>query len=172
MIEEIWKDVPEFKGIYQASNIGRIKSLGREIVRQGKLIWLKEKIMKQHISVDGRYKCSFNNQNCLVHRIIALTWIPNLYNLPDINHKDGNPLNNYYENLEWITKIDNNIHAHKMGLIDLKGEKSPLHILTEEEVKEIRNSKGVYKYRELADMYGVCISNISQIINRNRWKHI
>lgn len=55
-----------------------------------------------------------------VHKIVATTFIPNILNLPQVNHKDGNKLNNNVENLEWCTDIENKHHAINNGLVDLK----------------------------------------------------
>lgn len=73
-------------------------------------------IMVGAIDRNGYRHCILNKHNCNVHRIIAETFIPNPDNLPCVNHKDGNKLNNSVENLEWCTHSENTIHSFKKGL--------------------------------------------------------
>ena len=93
-MEEIWKDKKDYEGLYQVSNCGRVKSIkfGKEI------------IMKQHIR--GRYYYVGLSKNGIVkkysvHRLVAEAFIDNPDNLPQVNHKDENKLNNVVTNLEW-----------------------------------------------------------------------
>lgn len=109
MKEEIWKDIPEYEGLYQVSNLGRIKSLPR---KNNKRIINKEIIkvftklpngyLKVGLSKNGKTKYYF------VHRLVAEVFIPNLENKPCVNHKDCNRKNNDVSNLEWVTHKENN----------------------------------------------------------------
>jgi hypothetical protein len=97
---EIWKDIPEYEGLYQVSNFGNVKSLNYK--RSG-----KEKILKPQPNNKGylRIGLSKNGNSTLffVHRLVASVFLKNDNNLPIINHKDENPLNNHVDNLEWCT---------------------------------------------------------------------
>lgn len=123
LMEEVWKDIPEFEGLYQASNLGRIKSVKRiakKEYRNNRIV--KEKIMEGTKNKDGYLKIHISNKErninkCVfVHRLVAKAFIPNPNNLPQINHKDGNKLNNCISNLEWCTNLYNQQHAWKNGL--------------------------------------------------------
>lgn len=123
MKKEIWKDIPELEGLYQASNLGRIKSVKRiakKEYRNNRIV--KEKIMNGSKNEDGYLKVHITNKEkninkvLFIHRLIAKTFISNPNNLPQINHKDGNKLNNCITNLEWCTNLYNQQHAWKNGL--------------------------------------------------------
>lgn len=96
---EIWKDIKGYEGLYQVSNLGRIKSLGNLQNRKEKL--LKVNIYNGYCIV-YLYKNN-KKKSYLCHRLVAEAFIPNPDNLPQVNHKDENKLNNRVDNLEWCT---------------------------------------------------------------------
>lgn len=112
-------------------------------------------------------------KNVKLHRLIALTFIPNPKNKFTVNHKDSDRLNNKAENLEWMTQTENIRHAIKKGTYNMVGENHPGAKLTSVKVLQIRElaSKGIKK-RVLAEIYGVTCENINAIIKRRAWKHI
>lgn len=112
---EVWKDIPEYEGLYQISNLGRVKSLKREVFRKNHFMQLQETFINSHENntgylAVGLYKNS-KGKRFLIHRLIAINFIPNPNNLLIINHIDGNPLNNKISNLEWATQRENCCHA-------------------------------------------------------------
>lgn len=100
---EIWKDVKDYEGLYQVSNLGRVKSLGNDKTRKEKILKLKN--VRGYLLIklckDGKQKFF------AVHRLVAQHFIPNSLNLPEINHKDENKENNCLENLEWCDRTYN-----------------------------------------------------------------
>jgi hypothetical protein len=113
-VEEVWKDVPNFEGLYQVSNFGQVKSLARVLtLRDGRPQTKPERILKQATSRKG-YKtvklCNIGEEHTFqVHRLVAEAFIPNPDNLPQVNHKDEIKYHNFSSNLEWCTN-DYNIN--------------------------------------------------------------
>ncbi len=120
MIE--WKSVPGYEEEYQISNTGLIKSLARVVKSNSTNHWYtkSEKLLKPEIMNSGYYRVQLLKNGIinrfLVHRLVAKVFIPNPLDKPEVNHKDGNKLNNHVENLEWVTISENKKHALATGL--------------------------------------------------------
>lgn len=140
-MQEEWRTIEKFPN-YMISNIGRIKSLNYH--RTG-----KEQILKQNINGRGYYYVNISSNgkynNLLIHREVAKAFLKNGdINKTDINHKDGNKLNNYYENLEWCTLEYNVQDAWKTGLMGIpKGKENKMF---GRYGKNANKSKPVYQY--------------------------
>lgn len=104
---EVWKDIIGFEGKYQISNLGNVKSLFK-IPHLLKLNKYRRGNPYRYVNLsnNGKIKC------VKVHRLVAQAFIPNLYNKPYINHIDGDVGNNNVNNLEWVTPLENNLHAY------------------------------------------------------------
>lgn len=116
-MQEIWKDIQGWEGIYQVSNLGKIKSLKRQTKNQfGKedAIRKLDKTKNGYLLVMLRDGCK--NKNVAVHRLVAQAFLANPHNYPVINHIDGVKTNNVLENLEWCTYSYNSKHNYKIGL--------------------------------------------------------
>lgn len=184
MEQEIWKDIPGYEGIYQASTLGNIRSVDR-IMKKGNRwgsynnIRCEGKILNQRVTGTLKYKtCLFSvfkkRKNCLVHRLIAKTFLPNPHNLPVVNHKDGDKMNNKVSNLEWLTRNGNIKHAINLGLFDVSGEKNYSAKLTAHDVSEIRSKYVPHKYtsQKLANEFKVSVTSITNIIRGKTWTNI
>lgn len=135
---EIWRDIKNVDGFYQVSNLGRIKTLDCFIVeKNGKIKRKGQKILKQSFTSTGYLMVNLRGKYFKVHRLVALAFLPNPENKPQINHIDGNPLNNRLENLEWATPKENIEHAINTGLIirpkDLLNESDVVSAYTKKE---------------------------------------
>lgn len=107
-MQEVWKDVKGYEGLYQVSSLGRVKSF-RQWARAHKP---QEYILKPSLINSGYHVVTLyrgaKREKFQVHRLVAITFIPNSDNLPCVNHKDENKLNNAANNLEWCTYTYNN----------------------------------------------------------------
>lgn len=153
-MQEIWKDVQGYEGLYQVSSLGRVKSCSRlvhiENDTQRKYQRLHERILKPG---GGKYEqvilCRNGKTEAkLIHRLVAQAFIPNLDNLPCINHKDENPSNNCVDNLEWCSYKYNNEYNSRIDKCRDKisrtlKRKQYHHKMTPEQIEHIR--EGAYK---------------------------
>ncbi len=110
---------------YEVSNTGLVRSTDRWIIRSdtGKLVFYRGRILKTQVDKCGyeRVRISINGfkTTLKIHRIVAIAFIKNPNNLPQVNHKDGNKINNYANNLEWVDNSENQTHAISIGLREI-----------------------------------------------------
>lgn len=121
MFQEVWKDIIGFKGYYQISNLGRLKSLKRSILRNdGSYMNLRERILKPKIDKYGYITYSLTKGNLskhlTAHRLVAYAFLNKVEGASQINHIDGNKMNNKPENIEWCNSCHNNREAVRLGL--------------------------------------------------------
>lgn len=109
---ELMKPVSGYEGLYYVTDTGKI--YGEKSQK-----WLKPSLTDRGYCRVKLYKNAVGN-SIFIHRLVAETFIPNPDNKPQINHKDGNKTNNSIDNLEWVTQMENNIHAIRTGLNSTK----------------------------------------------------
>jgi len=179
--EEIFKDVTGFEGLYQVSNMGRVRSLDRLTeCKNGKIVPKKGKFLKSDISGGHYGRVTLRDKDVskrdFVHRLVAFEFLGNpfkgdvlLKGKTEVNHKDGNTFNNALTNLEWVTKSENMLHARENGFT-AHGAINGRAILDERDVSVIRRlyDKGVTQ-QVLSEAYGVSRANIGDVVNFKTW---
>ena len=147
---EIWRDIKDYEGLYQVSNLGNIKSLKRTITYQnGKVIHLKEKILKPKLCNSYAYiELSKNNKakHFYIHRLVAQEFIKDYNKKLEINHKDFDRSNNKLENLECITKYENWKYSYDKGRIPIPPPQKPKKIICLNDGKIFNSIKEAGKY--------------------------
>lgn len=130
-MNEVWKYVPGYEGIYKVSNKGNLISCDRYVPdkRVGKQ-FVKGRVMKTYYDKNGYVRTQIwkdhKGRNISIHILVAMAFIPNPENKPQVNHKDGNKQNNCVENLEWVTTQENIDHAFRTNLrVNPKPEWNP-----------------------------------------------
>ena len=178
-IEEIWKDIKGFENYYQVSNLGRVKSKFRIIERiDGKNIRKEEKILNPYTSKKGYLMVDLSvygkrvRKTIAVHRLVAIAFISNIENKPQINHIDGDKTNNRIDNLEWCTNKENQHHAIINGLHTFDSLEKPIAMMD-----ELGNVIKIYKSSREARRDGYI--HASSVANGKRktcggyyWKYI
>lgn len=168
--KEIWKDIIGWEGIYQISNHGRLKSFKR--IYTGYILSLKNKTGWYLSTVlEAKNKKSFSIK---IHSLVGLYFVDNPMNKPQINHKDLDKQNNYFENLEWATCHENMKHAATINPSFLRGMKYRNQILNPKKVFQYdMNRNFIFMFnncKEAADGTGVCQRNIHQVAARTEYK--
>jgi len=163
---EQWKAVKDFEDRYWISSHGNVLSVKRK------------RTLKPRIRL-GYAKVILNKKgkrtDIQVHRLVAQAFIPNLEGKPEVNHLDGNKINNRVANLEWCTRSENLKHAFRIGLRDQKGGKHPSAKLNGFQVQRIRLMRELANpptYKEIGKMFNISIENVYRIAKRLNWKHI
>lgn len=136
---EIWKNLPDYDGIYQISNYGRVKSLYN--YRKGNILTPR---IKKGYYVVGLRKNGIRKWH-LIHRLVASAFIMNENNYPQVNHKDENKLNNCVDNLEWCSASYNNSYGTRLKRV------SNTNKLRKEVYKYDKNGNLLEKYSSVKD---------------------
>lgn len=146
---------------------------GYRVTDTGEVFGKKRFKLKPVLNKRGYYQYSLSENNVIkvidAHRLVAILFIPNPDNKEEVNHIDGNKLNNNVWNLEWNTPMENTTHAIRTGLSNSKGSYNGMSKLTEKQVMEIRQLKGKLMHKEIAEKYGVGRTTITMILNNKLW---
>lgn len=185
-MQEIWKDILGYEGYYQVSNNGNVKSLERIVYKTGYSKRLKERKLKLIKANDGYMGLilSYNGIKTrkTAHRLVAIAFIPNPENKPQVNHINGIKTDNRIDNLEWCTAKENINHAYSIGLMNahkgssnyMYGRYGELHhnfgkSINEKPIQQLDlNNNHIAYYdsiRKASRATGVNNSNISSVCN-------
>lgn len=118
---EKWLPISGFEGFYEVSSLGNVRSLDRTVPRvDGSMCPIKGQILKLYLAPNGYEVVHLSRENkrtaFSVHRLVTLAFLGECDGA-DVNHRDGNKLNNRLDNLEWCTRSENMRHAYRTGLI-------------------------------------------------------
>ncbi len=168
-MQEIWKEVEFFGTCFSVSSFGRVRKLWWT-TKTGKKSKCSGRVLKTFVN-DRGYECarvSYRDENGkkkskrpTIHRLVCTAFYPNPENKPQVNHKDGNQLNNHKDNLEWATAKENTAHAWKTGLCKSKIQ------LKAEEIEFIKENYVKMSGAGLANFFGVSIGSIHKIAKKN-----
>ena len=167
-MQEVWKDIEGYEGLYQISNLGRVKSLERNKKHSyNGIAHLKEKILKP-LNINNYQRVILrkenNPKNKFIHRLVAEAFISNPNNYPYINHKDENPKNNIVSNLEWCT------HKYNMNYGTINQRRSKTEKITKKDKVYCyeKNCKRVLQY----DLEGNFIKEWESITKAKKTLHL
>lgn len=171
-MNEIWKEIPGYEGYFEVSNLGNFRSKDRIVkYKQNGTRLYPGKLLKCEQMQDGYQRIVLmkeaKKKRFMCHRLVALTFIPNPDNLPQVNHKDGVKNNNCVDNLEWCTQSENEQHSVKILGKCMKGK---------------TNSKSVYcidldkcfpSMKQTVEFLGnrACIEGLKKAIQADRLYH-
>lgn len=180
--ENLWGDLPDYEDYYQVSTSGGIRSKDRKVLSKNQFgayeMLRKGKVLKVTKTKQGYGEVKLTNSegSCStykIHRIIASAFIPNPLEKSQVNHIDGNKLNNRVDNLEWATPSENTQHAYDTGLICRKGSKQSSSVLKECDIPFIRLwVEYGYRYKDIAEAFGVGSTSIGNIMTKVAWSHV
>lgn len=168
---ERWRDIPGYKGHYQASNKGRIKSLKR--TKNGMHLIIAQQDFNGYSQVTLRHKSLRNGQRAeRTHRLVALTFIGKAPSKnAHVDHRNGNRMDCSARNLRWVTPSENNRARTRRNSIS--GELNPSSRFSNDEVKTIRKQyKEGMSQTEIARIHGVSAPTIRGIILRNTYRTV
>lgn len=180
---EIWKSVKSKDMVLLVSNLGNVRAPAHTTsytrLRGGKeqnfSSSFKERDISKYVTKTGYYEVAISKNGKrvkhLLHRLIGKAFVSGYSEELTINHIDGNKLNNFHKNLEWVSLAKNTKLQWQSGLVDLNGENHPLHKLTTKQVVYIRKllNQGVSAHT-LAIIAGVSPGYVSKIHNGKRRK--
>ncbi len=165
---EIWKDIDGYNGIYQVSSMGRVKS--RQISPKG--ILTGEKLRKfgncrGYYFVPLNLDCDVKNHR--VNRLVAIAFHPNLNNLPQVNHKNLDKLDNRAENLEWCDESHNQRHARANKVFKKALGNAKINQEKANEIRELYKT-GKYTQNQIGELFNLAGRTVGLIIQNRRWK--
>lgn len=178
-MNEIWKDIEGFIGIYQVSNLGSVRSIDRKVFNKGNNSWCykKGRILKPtrdrggYLYVGLHNKENVKTNSVKIHRLVAMAFCKGYEEGLEVNHKNGVRDDNRSENLEWVTRSENIRDIYKRGL-NTNGDKNNASKLKNEYIGIIASlyDSGISQ-SIIAKAFGVSQTTISNIITNTHYKN-
>lgn len=173
---ERWLPIGGFEGFYEVSSWGRVKSLARLVFNGGGWRQTEDRILNLRPDKDGYLLVTLTvdsqAKTLKVARLVAESFIPNPEEKLCVNHKNGNKLDNYLENLEWVTRSENQLHSARV-LRNNIGEDAPFAKLKNSDLPKIRLLVSIGKSdRDVGSEFGVHRVTISRIRRNLIWQSI
>lgn len=183
-MQEVWRDIAEFAGTYQVSNLGRVRSLDRVVTRGEIKQPLRGKILSTKVSRNRKQPYLIVNLRrdgkslfAYVHRLVAAAFIPNPSRLREVNHKDTDKLNCRVDNLEWRSSSGNKKHAVENGVkYNPRPRRGVELAFSKMNPQRVRRARQLCldggKQRDVAKRFNISQSSLSDILSRKTWAHV
>ena len=172
---EEWRAVVGYEGLYEVSNLGRVKLMARDGWSNGTLLRLSGRILKPQPIHKGYVRVVLNGHGIRrfrrIHRLVLQAFVGECPDGMQCAHLNGDPADCQLSNLAWVSPTENASHKHAHGT-HLHGSKSNLAVLDEAQVLDVLKLKGALSAAACARKYGVTPSTILLIWNRVTWKHV
>lgn len=155
-IMEVWRDITEFKGLYQVSNYGRVRSLSRMVSFGNQSRTVKERILKPKKHTGGYQVVNLQGKYRYIHRLVAMEFLENPNNYSQVNHKDEDKTNNHISNLEWCTHYYNNTYGTRNErMLDTKKQRKKtrydLYSFDKVYIKSFSSKKEVAEFLQISE---------------------
>lgn len=176
-LKEIWKDIEGYEGAYQVSDQGNVKTLSRKVKCGNGYVITKEKILSPGRDSSGYLvvRLSKNNKGKTykIHRLVAIAFIPNPLNLPQVNHKDENKINPKADNLEWCTnKYNCNYGTHNERMSKSLSKKVYQYTLEGKFIRDWKSTlecnEGGFNHRHISE----CCLGKRKTHKKFKWSYI
>ena len=176
---EVWRYIPGWDNVYMVSNLGRVKSLDRYIYQKNKhggitKRLLKGRVLRPCLNKNRGYvyvtlQIQGQKENAKLHRLVCKSFYLNPHLKPDVNHIDGDKLNNRADNLEWVTREENMQHALANGLTTCRYNAK----LSENEVLKIRDYyENGMSLGAITNLFDVTKATICRVVNNKVWQNV
>lgn len=174
MKKEVWIDILGYENIYKISNLGRVKSLSRKLNTFRGYRITNERIMKPRKDKEGYLLVNLRLENVMttfkIHRLVAIAFIPNPNNKPEVNHNDGDKTNNEYTNLIWSTSKEN-CH-HKLQHIKSTHKRFKLKANDVIFIRDFYIKNTNVSKQNLANLFNIKKSTLDNLLKNRIWKHV